>query len=559
MLAGGGLDILTGDYLAELTMLILARDRAKNPATGYAKTFLHQMEECMGLALDGGVRIVANAGGVNPAGLVEALRAIAANLGLNPRIAHVEGDDITSRAQELHLGTPLSANAYLGGFGIAAGLDAGADIVVTGRVTDASVITGAAISYFGWGRRDHDQLAGATVAGHVIECGTQATGGNFSFFTEIPNLVRPGFPIVEIAADGSSVVTKHPGTGGAVTVDTVLAQLLYEITDARYAGPDVTTRLDTIRLDSVGADRVRISCVRGEAPPPDLKVSLNSVGGIRNEVTMILTGLDIEAKADLVRLQIEDALPARPSELTWDLVRTDRPDSDTEELASARLTVVGRDSDPATVGRAFSNSVVEIALGTIPGFHMTTPPSSGQAYGVFTPGYVPQDAVEHVAVLPGGERVRIPAPEATAALEPAATDASRPGSASQPVAADAPRATGAGEATRRVPLGTIAGARSGDKGGNANIGVWVRREDEFDWLSTALTAEALRELLPECADLEITRTVLPNLRAMNFVIAGILGEGVAYNARFDPQAKGIGEWLRSRTIDIPESLLARAM
>lgn len=547
MLTSGELDILTGDYLSELTMLILARDRSKNPATGYAKTFLRQMEECLGLALEKGVRIVVNAGGVNPAGLVTALRKIADNLGLQPRIAYVEGDDITSRASELGLGSPLSANAYLGAFGIAAGLDADADIVVTGRVTDASVIVGPAISHFGWGRDDYDQLAGATVAGHIIECGTQATGGNFSFFTEIPDLVHPGFPIVEISSDGSSVVTKHPGTAGAVTIDTVLAQLLYEITDARYAGPDVTTRLDSIELSSEGTDRVRVTGVRGEAPPHDLKVSLNSVGGIRNEITMVLTGLDIEAKADLIRRQVEHALPVTPRELTWRLARTDRADASTEELASARLTVIGRDSDPATVGRMFSNSVVEIALGTAPGFFMTSPPSNGQAYGVFTPGYVPQTTVEHVAVLPDGRRVVIPAPKVTMTLLPAHTE-DLPGSDSS--ADDV--------LTRRVPLGTIAGARSGDKGGNANVGVWVRSDEEFDWLSATLTVEKLKHLLPECSDFEVTRTILPNLRAINFVVVGLLGEGVAYNARFDPQAKGIGEWLRTRFIEIPIALLPAA-
>ena len=554
MLGGGELDVLTGDYLAELTMLILAKDRAKDASTGYAKTFLRQMEECMGMALDRGVRIVVNAGGVNPAGLVQALQHIADSLGLTPSIAYLNGDDVTSRSEELGLGSPLSANAYLGGFGIASCLAAGADIVVTGRVTDASLVAGPAIHHFGWGRESFNELAGATVAGHVIECGTQATGGNLSFFREIPDLMRPGFPIVEIEADGSSVVTKNPGTGGAVTVDTVTAQLLYEVTDARYAGPDVTTRLDSIVLSQEAQDRVRISGVRGEAPPPELKVSLNSIGGVRNEVSVILTGLDIEAKADLVRRQVEDALPARPRELSWELARTDRIDSPTEELASARLTVVARDDDPETVGRKFSNSVIEIALGTVPGFHTTAPPSAGRTYGVFTPGYIAQEDVDHTAVLPDGRQNPIAAPKVTTDLVPAHTD-HRAADDGGDAASSHPDYWGP---MRRLPLGTIAGARSGDKGPNANIGVWVRDEAAFDWLAEALTIEQLRRMLPECADLEVTRTVLPNLHAVNFVLAGILGEGVAYNARFDPQAKALGEWLRSRTIDIPELVLTEA-
>ncbi|MBV9353092.1 MAG: DUF1446 domain-containing protein, partial [Mycobacterium sp.] len=301
MLVGGDLDYLTGDYLAELTMLILGRDRMKHPERGYARTFLNQLEECLGLAHDRGVRIVVNAGGLNPAGLADAVRALAERLGIPTRVAHVEGDDLQLRAEELGLGTPLTANAYLGAWGIVECLNSGADVVVTGRVTDASVIVGPAAAHFGWGRTDYDELAGAVVAGHVIECGIQATGGNYAFFTQVPDLAYAGFPLAEIHADGSSVITKHPGTGGLVSVDTVTAQLLYEISGARYANPDVTARMDTAQLSNDGRDRVRISGVVGEPPPPTLKVSLNSIGGFRNAMTFVLTGLDIEAKADLVR------------------------------------------------------------------------------------------------------------------------------------------------------------------------------------------------------------------------------------------------------------------
>src|SRR5271165_2110342 len=229
MLTGGELDVLTGDYLAELTMLILGRDRLRDPSLGYARTFLRQLEDCLGLALDKGVTIVANAGGLNPAGLATAVHDLAARLGLAPKIAYVVGDDLLPRAAELGFGEPVAANAYLGGWGIAACLQAGANVVVTGRVTDASLAVGPAAAHFGWSVDDFDALAGAMAAGHVIECGAQATGGNYSFFTEIADLRHPGLPMAEIAADGSSVITKHPGTGGAVTVGTVTAQLLYEV------------------------------------------------------------------------------------------------------------------------------------------------------------------------------------------------------------------------------------------------------------------------------------------------------------------------------------------
>ncbi|WP_074415093.1 acyclic terpene utilization AtuA family protein [Mycolicibacterium fortuitum] len=541
MLTGGELDYLTGDYLAELTMLILARDRAKNPDRGYAKTFLTQLEQSLGLALDKGVKIVANAGGLNPAGLATAVRALAERLGLDVNVAHVEGDDLVGRASELGLGTPLAANAYLGAWGIVECLNSGADIVVTGRVTDASVIVGPAAAHFGWSRTDYDALAGAVAAGHVIECGTQATGGNYSFFGEIADLARPGFPIAEIAADGSSVITKHAGTGGQVSVGTVTAQLLYEITGARYANPDVTLRVDSLQLSSDGDDRVRISGVAGEAPPPTLKVSCNSIGGFRNAATFVLTGLDIEAKAALVRSQLEAGLKARPAELVWTLARTDHPDADTEEAASALLHCVVRDPDPNMVGRQFSSAGVELALASYPGFTTTAPPGEGQIYGVFVPGYVDATEVPHIAVHADGTRVGIEPAAETQPLAPV----------SDP---DLPEALPAGS-TRRAPLGTIAGARSGDKGGSANVGVWVRTDEQWRWLAHTLTVDKLRELLPEAADLPVTRHLLPNLRAVNFVIEGILGQGVAYQARFDPQAKGLGEWLRSRHLDIPEELI----
>ncbi|WJV51386.1 acyclic terpene utilization AtuA family protein [Streptomyces flavofungini] len=545
MLTGGPLDVLTGDYLAELTMLILGRDRLKDPDRGYAKTFLKQMEECLGEALDRGVRVVANAGGLNPAGLAEQLRELAERLGLDVRVAHVEGDDLGARFRDA-----LTAHAYLGGFGITEALRAGADVVVTGRVTDAALVTGPAAAHFGWGPGDHDRLAGAVVAGHVLECGTQATGGNYAFFGELDPkaLLRPGFPLAEVHADGSCVITKHDGTGGVVDVGTVTAQLLYETSGARYAGPDVTARLDTVRLAQAGPDRVRVEGVRGEAPPPTLKVGLTRLGGHRNEVVFVLTGLDVDAKAALVRAQIEDAFShskSRPAEVRWELARTDRPDADTEETASALLRLVVRDRDADVVGRALSGAAIELALGSYPGFHVTAPPGKGTPYGVFEAVYVDAASVRQVAVTPDGLRVDVPAASATAGGTRELADVEPP-ELPEPLAYDR---------TRRLPLGTVAGARSGDKGGDANVGVWVRTDDAWRWLAHHLTVERFQGLVPESRELKVTRHVFPNLRALNFHVEGILGEGVASQARFDPQAKGLGEWLRARHLDIPEVLL----
>ncbi|MEU5532924.1 acyclic terpene utilization AtuA family protein [Streptomyces sp. NPDC020362] len=562
MLTGGEVDVLTGDYLAELTMLILGRDRLKDPAAGYARTFLRQLEDCLGLAHERGVRIVTNAGGLNPAALADAVRQLAGRLGIPVRVAHVEGDDLASALPQVldaarpggtptgaldaarPEGTPtgvLAAHAYLGGFGIAECLRSGADVVITGRVTDAALVTGPAAAHFGWRPGDYDRLAGAVVAGHVLECGTQATGGNYAFFGD-GDVRRPGFPLAEIHADGTAVITKHPGTGGFVDVGTVTAQLLYETGGARYLGPDVTTRLDTVRLSQDGPDRVRIEGVRGEAPPATLKVGLNRLGGHRNEVAFVLTGLDIEAKAALVREQLTDALAkSPPAEVRWDLVRTDRADADSEETASALLRLVVRDPDQQVVGRALTGAAVELALASYPGFHVLAPPGKGAPYGVFEDVYVPQGAVDHVAVLPDNRRVSVPPAQDTLVPE----DVPQP-----PLPEPFPSGP-----VRRAPLGLVAGARSGDKGGNANVGVWARSDDAWRWLAHELTTDRFRQLLPESRDLPVTRHVLPNLCAVNFVVEGILGAGVAAQHRFDPQAKALGEWLRSRHLDIPEALL----
>jgi hypothetical protein len=398
MLEGGGeqsLDVLTGDYLAELTMLILGRDQLKDSTLGYARTFAQQVEECLGLALERGVRLVSNAGGLNPAGLAARITEIADAQGLSPSVAYVDGDDVRSIAPQVGLSAgALTANAYLGGFGIAAALAGGADIVVTGRVTDASLVVGPSAWWHGWSPTSYDELAGAVVAGHVLECGCQATGGNFSGFRMIENPAQPlGFPLAEVAVDGSSVITKHRGTGGLVSVDTVTAQLMYEVQSTEYLGPDVTAHLDSIRLADDGPDRVRISGVRGSLPPEQLKVCVNELGGHRNSVDLVLTGLDLEEKAAWVRDQLEPRLTA--ASVTWTLGPRPAVDADTEEGASTLLRCTVQDPKPEPVGRAFSGAVVELALASYPGFTMTAPPGAGAPYGVYRAEYVDRSAVTH--------------------------------------------------------------------------------------------------------------------------------------------------------------------
>ena len=566
MVEGGPIDVLTGDWLAELTMLILSRIRAKHPAGGYARTFVQQMEEVMGTCLDKGIKVVTNAGGLAPGGCADAVAEVADKLGLSPTIAYVDGDDLLPRVHDLaaadalqpfveggdlgDLSNYVSANAYLGCFGIVEALNQGADIVVTGRVTDAAVVCGPAAWHHGWTANDLDELAGAVVAGHVIECSGQATGGNYSFFheiegyTEIGGRARFGFPFADIAADGSCVIGKHDGTGGVINTETVTSQLLYEIGAPSYLGPDVTTRFETISLEQVETDRVRISGAKGEAPPSTLKVAMNEMGGYRNSFTVALTGLDIEAKAAFAEAAFWDACPFTADDfdsITTKLVRTDKVDPGSQEEATAIWRVTVKDADERKVGRAFSNANTHTGLSSIPGMYgLSGGPSAGKPYGVYRPAVVPSDLVPQYVHVLGGGTVQV--------------DSVAPGGDPIDVSV-APATELVDEPTSSAALGTIVGTRSGDKGGDANLGVYARDDDGWRWLDSYLSVERIRELLPETADLDIERYRLPNIRSLNFLIRGLLEEGVAASTRQDGQAKALGEWLRARYVPIPDRLL----
>lgn len=587
MVEGGPIDVLTGDWLAELTMLILARQRLKHgPGAGYARTFLTQMEQVLGTCRDRGIRVVSNAGGLDPQGCADALSELVDKLGIGPvSIGVVSGDDLMPRMAELDeqwinldtRETPdgisfLTANAYLGGEPVTAALAAGADVVITGRITDAALVVGPAAWWHGWSyadaaagdREQLDRFAGAVVAGHAIECGAQVTGGNYSFFSALPGMERVGFPIAEVADDGSSVITKHPDTGGAVTVGTVTAQLLYEIGGAAYANPDATARFDSITLTQEGTDRVRISDVRGETPPERLKVAANYLGGFRNSMTLVVTGLDAEAKADLALRTItglslvealepglsavtrasRSTLAVRELDVDWSPTTVEDPASTADAQSLLRLTV--RDMDPKAVAKPFTTAVVESALASYPGMFPTAPPGEGTPYGVYWPTTVARSAARPAVTV---DATPVEVPPHLLAESPVLWQAP-----SQSAGAHA-----AGE-TIRLPLGRIVGARSGDKGGAANVGVWIPtgapdRDAAYSWLAAYLTPDRVRELLPETALLAVDVHPLPNLHAVNVVIHGLLGRGVAENARSDPQAKGLGEHLRTRLVDVPAHLV----
>lgn len=561
MIEGGPIDVLTGDYLAELTMAILLRQKMKDPSRGYAHTFLKQMEKVMGACLEKNIRVVSNAGGLNPRGLAEELEKVARELGLNPNIAYIEGDDLMPRLQKLqdkgetftHLdsglalkdakGMPITANAYLGGWGIAKALEEGADIVVGGRLADAAVVMGPAAWHFRWERTEWDRLAGAAAAGHIIECSGQACGGNYSFVDEIPSYHEVGFPIAEMHADGSFVITKHPGTGGLVSVGTVTAQLMYEVREPKYLTPDAATRFDTIKIAQEGPDRVAVKGVLGEPPPETTKVCINNLAGHGNTMTLLLAGLDIEKKANIVEDTLFKVLGGKDTLQTVavELIRSDKLNPPTNEEAYAYLRLGIQDPDPKKVA-AFSTRFVELALCTVPGLALTAPPDKGRPVIQHWPTLVSMREVPQTMVM-GGE---------TFTVEPTLFQGEAP--IPEPLAVQIPVVPSGPMAS--APLGKLFAARSGDKGGNANIGIWGKTPEAYAFLQDFLSVEKLKDLMPDMAAYAIERYELPNLLALNFYIKGVLGDGVSASLRMDPQAKTLGEYLRTKVVDIPTSLLS---
>jgi Acyclic terpene utilisation family protein AtuA len=562
MVETGHIDVLTGDYLAELTMALLFRMKLKDPDKGYVSTFLLQMEQVMGTCLDKGIKIVANSGGLNPAGLANDLKALSKTLGLNPTIAHIQGDDLLphiSTFQEsgekfMHLDKnielkksglkPLTANAYLGGFGITKALEQGADIVVGGRIADAALVSGPAAWKFNWKEADFDRLAGAYAAGHIIECGTQATGGNYSFMEEIPSYENMGFPIAEVYEDGSFIITKHKETGGLVSKGTVTAQVLYEIREPSYLTPDVKVRFDTMNVQDLGDDRVKVTGVKGEPPTGKAKVCINTLFGFKNSMTVILTGLDIEKKAKIVETIVFNLVGGKDQFERTDvnLTKSDNKNPQTNDEAFSYLRISVMDKDKTKVGKLFSSAMIEAALSTIPGFNLTAPPSKATPAILHWPSLISFENITHQMVI--NEEVH------TIKTKRFQSDVGL----QQSIETSADNDPFASIPTTKVEFGRLFATRSGDKGGNANLGVWAKDKEHFLFLNHYLTTPKLKELLPDMEKFEIERYVLPNLFALNFYIKGVLEDGVAASLRSDPQAKTMGEYLRAKVIEIPKTL-----
>ncbi len=564
MVVGGPIDVLTGDYLAELTMAILHGQKLQRDTGGYVGTFLKQVKEVLQSCVEKNIKIVSNAGGLNPAGMADAVRAIADELGVEVNVAYIDGDDLMPRMADFQAqgeaftnmdtgvalaDTPnklLTANAYLGIWGIKEALDQGADVVICPRVTDAAVVMGPAAWKFNWARDDYDALAGALAAGHIIECGQQVTGGNYAFFQEVKDFNNPGYPIAEIEASGNCTITKHPGTAGLVSVGTVTAQLLYEISDPAYKNPDVIGHFDSLSIEQVGDDRVYVSGCKGSSPPDTHKVCINTLGGFRNGFEILITGLDIEEKTKVLVESFFQNIGGREQfdDVSVELIRCDKENPRVNEEAFARLRIICKSHNKDLVGRLFNAKLVEMTLANIPGIGPLTPIGNGASFLAYWPALIDSKHIvenvyvngEVVKVLPSsqmgcsGYRYEVPK------VDVATSDAGD---------------------TVTMPLGRLFGTRSGDKGGCANIGVWAKTNEAYSFLYHYLTVDKLKALMPDAAPFEVIRYELPNVKALNFFIVGILGEGVASSVRSDPQAKSMGEYLRAKHIDVPASLVTQ--
>ena len=563
MVEGGPIDVLTGDYLAELTMTILFNQKLqRGEDKGYVGTFLKQIKDVAETCKKNNIKIVTNAGGLNPSSMANEIINILKEMSIDLKVAYIDGDDLMPRLEELkdqgetfvnidkntNLDSTehnlLTANAYLGAWGIKEALDEGADIVVCPRVTDAAVVIGPAAWKFKWKRTDFDELAGALAAGHIIECGCQATGGNYSFFEEVPSFINVGYPIAEIESDGSFTITKHPGTGGLVSVGTVTAQLLYEISSPAYINPDVISHFDTLEINQIGPDRVRVSGCRGSNPPGKHKVCINLATGYRNGMDLVLTGLDIEAKAKTITDTLFHSVGGKDQfdEVSVNLYRTDKKNPNSNEEAMATLSISVKSRNPDLVGRLFSAKIIELSLANYPGFFSAGTGKKPGPVISYWPALIDSKHIkEYVHV--DGKTLEI---EPTSQLQFEENYYQK-----QPVTIEpAPQ----GEMDE-ISFGRLFGARSGDKGGCANIGVWAKTDLAFSFLYNFLSVEKIKELMPDLNKFSIDRYELPNINSLNFYIHGILEDGVSSNNRMDGQAKSLGEYLRSKTISVPKIII----
>ncbi len=572
LLAADGLDYIVYDYLAEITMSIMARARSQDDSKGYAVDFVSAaMKPNLARIAERGVKVVSNAGGVNPRACVEALRRIIAEQGLNLKVACVLGDDLLPRAgefesagvTEMFSGEAFPAadrlqsiNAYLGAFPVARALQLGADIVVTGRCVDSAVTLGACIHAFGWGRDDLDRLAMGSLAGHILECGPQATGGNFTDWDQVPDMANIGYPIAEISSDGSFICTKPAGTGGLVNVGTVSEQMLYEIGDPQaYLLPDVTCDFSTATLQQVGENRVRVSGATGRPAPARYKVSATYADQFRGGTYMTFYGFDADKKA---RALGEAAFEASRntfralgladfSETSIELIGAESQYGDFAAIDGSRevaMKIAAKHPDAAGIGILLKEAV---------GLGLATPPGlSGFAGGRPKPSPVvrlfsftlPRDGVD-VRILLDDTETRCDETDGQAAD---ITDIVRPAAPTAAVSA----------VTVAVPLIKLAWGRSGDKGDKANIGIIARRPEYLPYIWQAVTEDVVTarfaHFLQDTATGSVERFLLPGAHAINFLLHRVLGGGGVASIRNDPQGKGYAQLLLNCPVPVPAAI-----
>lgn len=574
----GGIDVLVLDYLAEITMSILARMRQKNPELGYATDFVEAVMLPLAKEIaDRKIKVVANAGGVNPIACKEALERGLAKLGVTLRVAVVTGDDLMSpradgagpreidalRAEgvlDSETGrplpsAPLSANAYLGAQPIAEALRRGADVVITGRCVDSALALGPLLATFGWRTDELDRLAMGSLAGHVIECGAQATGGISTDWWEVEaGYADMGFPIVECSADGSFVVTKPAGTGGRVAPETVAEQIVYEVHDpARYVLPDVVCDFTQVKLEAVGEDRVRVTGARGLPPPPALKASVTYADGFRGATTLMIVGHDARAKAE----RVGRAILERVNRLNGERGLAPFPRTSVEVLgAETYFGEASRAKDTREVILAIAVAHPERAA--VETFTREIAPAATAMVQSITgfaggrPAVTP--IVRLASCLVARDRVTPKVVVDGAAIDvPSAAPATstEPARAITPTPATLPSAP---TATREVPLRWVARARSGDKGNVANVGVLARRPELAAVLREVLTEDAVARWLAHLVKGRVTRHEWPGLDGFNFVLEDGLGGGGIASLRHDPQGKSMAQLLLEMPVRVPEAL-----
>ena len=563
-----GVDFLVFDYLAELTMSILAAQRSKVPELGYATDFVQvTLRQILRDVVEKGIRVISNAGGVNPQACAQAIAALAAEQGVQVKVAVVQGDDVMPLVRqlreegvaELQSGAPLpakvlTANAYLGALPVKAALDAGAQIVVTGRCVDSAVTLGALMHAFGWAADDWDRLAQGSLAGHIIECGCQATGGLHTDWEAVPDWAHIGYPVIECDADGSFVVTKPPGTGGLVNTAVVAEQMLYEIGDPRrYLLPDVTCDFSHVRLEQAGDQRVRVTGARGLAPPPDYKVCATYMDGFRCSAQLTIVGLDAARKAQrtgeailertrglLAKQGLGDYTRSR-IEVLGSEAGNYGPHARAADVREAVLRVVVLHPNKAAL-ELFAREIAPAGTSWSPGTTgadggRPSPSPSIKQYAFLLrkerlqPAVVLDDESLPVAVPVG--QAAVPAPD---------------GVPSKP--AQAPAASDGVD----VPLIRLAWARSGDKGDNSNIGVIARRPEWLPLLREQLTETRVQEWLAHLVQGEVTRFDVPGIHAMNFLCTRALDGGGMASLRNDALGKGMAQILLSMPVQVPRAI-----